>query len=283
MNQSANKTDLSISTILGDIAIKIESAPASQTDTATPIVFLHGLFLDKTLWDDFDTQLTHRTHIYVDMPAHGQSSNVGRNWQLEECVTMLINILDELELQHCIIVGHSWGGMTALRLAHQQPDRVAGLLLLNTPWQMPSKRTQLGFQFQKLLTPWQRFYAAQAAKSLYTKQMLTARPELISDMQARLAKRPAREISRVLDAVILDPQDARSKLVAFSVPTVVAVGEADYVQLPSEINPIYVETHTLSGGHISPHEASQEVQKLLTEMLAKLEPNHEQANVMVTA
>jgi pimeloyl-ACP methyl ester carboxylesterase len=74
-----------INTTLGQIAVAAE-----QGGAGVPILFMHGVFLDKTLWTAFDSSLTGRRHLYIDMPAHGESASVGRDWSLDECVAMLI-------------------------------------------------------------------------------------------------------------------------------------------------------------------------------------------------
>ena len=114
-----------ITTVLGKISVSIDDRGTDQ-----PIVFMHGVFLDKTLWSNYGCNLTGRTHIYIDMPAHGDSPNVGRDWSLDECVTMLMEVLDSLNIKTCIAVGHSWGSMTALRAATKFPERFSALGLL---------------------------------------------------------------------------------------------------------------------------------------------------------
>ena len=71
---------------------------------------------------------------------------------------------------------------------------------------MPFRKTtglrRLEFIFQKTMLFFPRFYAKQAAKSLYSGETLRNRPELSIQMQDRLSKRSPKELSRVIDAVI---------------------------------------------------------------------------------
>ena len=233
---------------LGQIAVAID-----ENGAEIPVVFLHGVFLDRSLWADYGSDLTGRTHIYIDMPAHGNSSDIGHDWSLDDCVEMLINVLDELGVQECIVIGHSWGSMTALRAATKFPTRFKAVGLFNMPFKRASGLSRLGFILQKLMVVFPRFYAKQAAKSLYSKAVLRQRPDLSTKMQDRLSKRPSKEISRVIDAVILDPTDATQLLHTLRVPAFAMIGETDYVG-----NPPKIETATVPGGHISPHEAVQE-------------------------
>ena len=135
-----------ISTHLGKISVRIETLGHEE-----PLVFMHGMFMDKTLWQQFNNNLTGRTHLYIDMPAHGLSSDVGKSWNLDDCVEMLINILDELNIPRCIIIGHSWGSMTGLRAAHKYPSRFSALGLFNMPFERATGLSRAGFSFQKLM------------------------------------------------------------------------------------------------------------------------------------
>ncbi|MFK8184449.1 MAG: alpha/beta fold hydrolase [Phormidesmis sp.] len=253
--------EVNIPTRLGQISVSIDE----HVNKTQPIVFMHGIFLDKTLWANYPSTLTGHTHIYIDMPAHGNSSNVGHDWHLSECPGMLIEVLDALDVEKCIVVGHSWGGMTALRTAQNHAKRFISIALFNTPFKATTGFRKLGFQSQKLLVIFQRFYAKQAAKSLYTQKILEAHPELSTQMQERLAARPAKELIRVLDAVILDAKDSTHLITELAIPTIAVVGESDYVGMMPKI-----KTMIVPGGHISPCEAPTETRAILVK-LAKRE------------
>jgi pimeloyl-ACP methyl ester carboxylesterase len=247
-----------VETALGRVSVLVDGPP-----DGVPMVFMHGVFLDRTLWTTCVGAVTGRTHVYLDMPAHGASSNVGRDWNLDECVEMLLRVLDELKIQRCLAVGHSWGGMTALRAASRAPERFAALALFNMPFRRNAGLRRLGFQLQKLVTVFPRFYARQAARALYSKRALEEHPEFSLAMQEWLSARPPREISRVIDAVLLQPGDVTRLLRELTVPALAVVGEEDYVGTPPGVDAIVVP-----GGHISPHEAPHETRFALERLLA---------------
>lgn len=249
--------EMSINTNLGSISVSIDNRSSN-----TSVVFLHGVFLDKSLWSDVAKDLPEVTRVYIDMPAHGKSSNVDRDWSLDNCVEMLMEIIDELKIETCILIGHSWGSMTALRAATKYPDSFRALVLLNMPFKKTLGIRRIGFMLQKLMLFFPKFYAAQAAKSLYSNETLLKRPELIKDMQDRLSQRTAKELSRVIDAVILAPDDASKLITQLQVPAVAVIGEEDYVGKHESL-----ETWTVSGGHISPHEAVTNVKEAIIKVL----------------
>jgi pimeloyl-ACP methyl ester carboxylesterase len=248
---------MSIQTNLGHISIGVE-----EGTIGTPVIYLHGVFLDRTLWTAVSSPAQGRTQVFIDMPAHGSSDNVGHEWSLDDCVEMLISIMDELNLQRCIAIGHSWGSMTVLRAAVRFPDRFESLGLFNMPFRKTSGLNRIAFSLQKSMTIFPSFFARQAAKALYTEQLLKQRPELVAQMQARLSKRPAKEIARTIEAVILKPDDSASLIQELRVPTLVVVGATDYIGIPPKAQVLKVP-----GGHISPHEAEEDVKKVIKQIL----------------
>lgn len=218
-----------------------------------PIVFLHGIYLDSSLWDDVALDLPDQRLLMIDMPGHGGSPEPECDWSLHDCVTMFLRVLDAMGISKCVAVGHSWGAMTTLRAACLHPERFKSLCLLNMPFRKTTGLRRLGFQVQKLLAAFRSFYAKQAAQALYTPSFMARRPEVAKQMEKSVAAKSWRGIARLIDAVILEPDDARHLIANLKVPAVFVVGEQDSVGIPP------VETLVVPGGHISPHEAPAEV------------------------
>lgn len=53
------------------------------------------------------------------------------------------DVLDHCGLDRAIVGGTSWGGLAAAELALMQPQRVAVLILMNTPFQIDGQRSRL--------------------------------------------------------------------------------------------------------------------------------------------
>ncbi|HEX7927174.1 MAG TPA: alpha/beta hydrolase, partial [bacterium] len=52
----------------------------------------------------------------------------------------LVGLLDVLGLERAVFCGHDWGGIIVWRMAMLHPDRVAGVIALNTPFQARGQR-----------------------------------------------------------------------------------------------------------------------------------------------
>ena len=143
-----------IQTNIGEIAVYQQFADSDKT----PIIFLHGVYFDHHLWDDFIKEIKDRTIITVDMPMHGLSKELSKNdWTLNDCADMLIEILNGLQLQKVIAVGHSWGSMTILRTAHKNPELFSAIGLCNMPFKAASKSKKLTLRLQHTMLPFRNF------------------------------------------------------------------------------------------------------------------------------
>ncbi len=98
-----------------------------------PLVMLHALGVNFTQWRHVAQILApHQRLVGIDMPGCGHSAKPRHRWQLSDMTEAVIGLLDELGIKRAMIAGHSFGGRIALELALRHPERIAGLLLLNS-------------------------------------------------------------------------------------------------------------------------------------------------------
>jgi pimeloyl-ACP methyl ester carboxylesterase len=98
-----------------------------------PLVLIHGSpgALQGMVATVADALAADHRVVMVDRPGHGWSRppRHGRH-DVETNVRMLRAGLARLGVERPVLVGHSYGGATALRWAVEHPDEVAGLVLL---------------------------------------------------------------------------------------------------------------------------------------------------------
>lgn len=81
-----------------------------------PVVFLHGLTFDRTSWQPVVDRLAGEFRcVTVDLPAHGDSPGPPRH--LERVAGELRDLLDALNVERPVVVGHSMGAVLALLYA----------------------------------------------------------------------------------------------------------------------------------------------------------------------
>ncbi len=248
---------ISILTKLGPIETEIHEVKGT-----IPVIFLHGVYLDRHIWDAQVEQIKDRTVISIDMPHHGSNRQNSVGWNLDDCASMLLEILDNLNISEVIAIGHSWGSMTIIRAAAKEPNRFKFIGLCNMPLHQGNKRKILSYYLQSALLIFRTFYAKQAAKFLFAPKSLKVQPELNQVIIKGMKKMTAREIRQVDQAVVINPDDGFKFLKNITSKAKALKGETDYVPKPPGI-----ETIIVPGGHISPLEAPEEVTDFIQQLI----------------
>jgi pimeloyl-ACP methyl ester carboxylesterase len=109
--------------------------PVSYTDEGSgpPILLLHAALHDRTDYRPVTAALSRgRRVLAVDWPGHGASPLPSTPLPAAHFGDLLIEIADRLDLANAVLVGNSVGGYAACRLALERPERVAGVVLINT-------------------------------------------------------------------------------------------------------------------------------------------------------
>jgi pimeloyl-ACP methyl ester carboxylesterase len=98
----------------------------------TPVVLVHGVAASSATWDTILEGLrgSGRHVLAVDLPGHGSSSKGRGDYSLGALASTLRDLLDDLGVGACVVVGHSLGGGVAMQFAYQFPQRCRGLVLV---------------------------------------------------------------------------------------------------------------------------------------------------------
>jgi pimeloyl-ACP methyl ester carboxylesterase len=100
-----------------------------------PLVLMHGFTGSSLDWVDVVQPLTRsRSVITLDHRGHGESLNTGdaTTYSFDHLVADMSALVDRLELAQFDLLGHSMGGIVAMRYALQNPQRVRSLVLMDT-------------------------------------------------------------------------------------------------------------------------------------------------------
>lgn len=104
-----------------------------------PVVLLHAIGLDRTIWSDYAPQLfADRTVIALDLPGHGVSDPPEKHPTLSSMADAVLAVLHAESLERVDVLGISMGGMVAQTLAIQHRASVASLILCSTAATFPT-------------------------------------------------------------------------------------------------------------------------------------------------
>ena len=112
------------------IALGYEEAGGGD---ATPIVFLHGVGSDKSVWR---LQLDHfkagRRAMAFDYPGYGDSDPAPDGTSRDNYAAAILSALTQLGVERSHLCGLSLGGVVAIAMHAAAPDRCASLILADT-------------------------------------------------------------------------------------------------------------------------------------------------------
>ena len=80
------------------------------------------------------------TAYAIDMPGFGESDPPPVPWGTAEYAGFVRKLMDELGIRSAAVIGHSFGGRVAIRLAVEFPDRVTKLVLVNSAGIRPKRK-----------------------------------------------------------------------------------------------------------------------------------------------
>lgn len=97
------------------------------------LLLIHSLGTDSTMWKPQLYALgSLRRVVAVDLPGHGRSSANPGPYRLEDLGADILDVVDAAGLSRFDVCGISLGGLIALWLAINTPERVSSLIACNT-------------------------------------------------------------------------------------------------------------------------------------------------------
>jgi pimeloyl-ACP methyl ester carboxylesterase len=105
-------------------------AATNGTIEETPVLLVHGLSLDRRMWDrQFDALAKHFVTYRLDLRGHGQSDAVTGPVGLHDD---LVGFMDALGIDRAHLVGQSLGGNAVTEVAASHSVRVESLILVDS-------------------------------------------------------------------------------------------------------------------------------------------------------
>lgn len=119
------------------------------------VVALHGWARTRSDWN---ATLQGYDALALDLPGFGAAPPPEEGWNTAEYAEWLREVLaDTDELDRPVLVGHSFGGRIAVRLAASAPELLRGIVLTGVPLLRPqtaASKPTFGFRMMRTLNKW---------------------------------------------------------------------------------------------------------------------------------
>jgi pimeloyl-ACP methyl ester carboxylesterase len=224
-------------------------------------VFLHGFLESSTMWDYLALDALPIQQIRIDLPGHGQSSELLETPSILLMTKEVLRVLDHLSVADFSVMGHSMGAYVGLELS--QFKGFEHLILLNSNcWSDSDQKKHDRLRVAQIV---------QNAKDIFIREAI---PHLFRNPSAN-----SEQITRLInEAKHLSPQAIAQSALAMRERTdftdfvnahpekfTIIHGIHDRLVTVSELQQKVTSAplHLLDCGHMAHIEATQEVLKLL--------------------
>lgn len=236
------------------------------------IIFLHGFPLDHTIWHPVLPYLQDMAHcVLPDLRGHGESPDPDGIYTMPLMAEDVADLMDELDIDRAILVGHSMGGYISLAFAKAYPQRLLALALVAThPLADNENKRQSRLRSAEIIEKTGiEGLAADMPNSL------TTNAGLRTQIQKIIQKTSPQGAASALRGMA-EREDTSSFLGQIQVPTVVIAGEKD------SIVPLTLATEMASklpkgklavvpnGGHMPMMEAPEQTADALADLINRV-------------
>jgi pimeloyl-ACP methyl ester carboxylesterase len=117
------------------IAVNDVELSVAEHGTGDPLVLVHGFTGSADDWADVVGPLAaDRRVITVEHRGHGDSTNTGdaSTYTFDQLESDFAGVVEHLDLPPFDLLGHSMGGIVAMRYALRRPERLRSLILMDT-------------------------------------------------------------------------------------------------------------------------------------------------------
>jgi pimeloyl-ACP methyl ester carboxylesterase len=191
---------------------------------------IHGWSCDRTYWAEQVGPLSAKNRVVtVDLGGHGESGLGRDDWTIAAFGADVAAVVEHLDLDSVVLVGHSMGGDVIFQAARLLPDKVKALVMVDTykrfgAWNSDAEIDEIVAEFgadfpgvtEKLV---RSFFPANADPEIVDKvayDMASAPPD-VALSAIRSSFRHAREMPKLIDEVgipivAVNPDDAPTNL-----------------------------------------------------------------------
>ena len=232
---------------------------------APAVVLIPGFLETRAAFVPLAEQWASRYRVVlVDVLGHGESGCAGYVHTMEDQADAVLAVLRAERIRFFRVAGHSMGGYIALALMDRVPDRIRGVLLLNThPFADSEERRALRRRAMEIAKKEKSSYLHAAIPALVAPENVERLREELRVMTDAARTIPVQGILAAQEGMMLRPDRSGLLHTVQPFPVVVVAGVEDPVIPMSTTEtfwnlPGVTRRVTLPGGHLSFLEAGVE-------------------------
>lgn len=194
--------------------------------TAPTILWIHGFPLSSRIYEP-QRQITEGRHLMPDLRGFGSADPPSTPLSIDDYADDMFAVLDEARVEKAIVAGLSMGGYIAMAMARKSPDRIAGLILIDTREVADNEAARA--KRQETIRAVEREGIEPVVRDMLPKLLRkNASPELVRRVETILRSSSAQGVISALAAMAGRP-DSSKFLPKLDMPALVVVGSEDVI------------------------------------------------------
>lgn len=126
------------------IKYKNKNIHFNDTGKGDVIVLLHGFLENSNIWDLFVKKLSTKYRLVtIDLPGHGKTDDFEITHTMDFMAECVKQVLDNLNINKCVMIGHSMGGYVSLSFADKYKEYLKGIGLFHSHASGDNEQTTL--------------------------------------------------------------------------------------------------------------------------------------------
>ncbi len=234
-----------------------------------PVLFWPSLFSDHQLYAPVVERLGAGWRaLVVDGPGFGESARPRGEVQPEVYADAIVELLDAFQIGSALLAGCSWGGQIVAHAGARAPDRVHGVLMMNTPME----ESLGGHGFELFGARWigaTKFWGNGVARSMFSKTTMERYPERVRSFVEAFPAFEREAAATTVRTALTRFHGLAGVLPRIMAPTTILLGAEDKLYPPERMLPPtrLVANATVEilpeCGHLAPLEAPHAVVRAL--------------------
>lgn len=186
---------------------------------APALVFVHGWSCDRTYWSD---QVDHfaRSHevVAIDLAGHGESGGGRQAWTMPAFGADVVAVIEKLGLRDVVLIGHSMGGDVIVEAARALPERIIGLVWVDTYNTLGNSRTPE--ETEEFVQPFRQDFATAVEALVRPMFVATSDPGLVERVVADMSDAPPAAAVDMIEHAVTNDEAILAALPALPAPVV---------------------------------------------------------------
>ncbi len=240
------------------------------------IVLIHGFLENNKMWNVLVNKIKEDHSVVVlDLLGHGKSNGLCDVHTMEQQAKVVNDVMNRLDIMNAVIVGHSMGGYISMAFVELFPEKVSGLILLNShPFSDNDEKKSARERAISTVKKNYIAYVKAAIPSFFAPDNRSRYKAKIDKLIDEALSMTPENIVAALRGMMLRPDRSELFCKRTSYPKMWIVGKKDPLMDADKVLELanrckYVDYIELSEGHMSYVENSKEMPNIIYKFLKR--------------